>query len=355
MKSRGISGRRPARLLAALFLATLLVAGCSGIPGSSPVTDVRKVADQNSQQAPATPDPGMTPAAIVRGFIFSAARISLGGTGSAYAAPSQYLTAKAAQQWQKKPASVVILPDQFRVDPSADPASFTIFGPVQGTLDVDRAFHSSYDVTYKVTVHLSKENGQWRISDPPAELLIRQSDFSTVFSVRTLYFLDASASVVVPDRRYLINGGTPDNNVTTLMNLLLHGPAGVLQDAAQSELTGANLRTKPVTSPAGLTLIDLQGIDNLQTAADKNALAAQVVWTLSTVATQFSINVNGAPLNTQVPVYKASSVESFSPDRVPGSGAVASIPTSSTTPAGSSTYSPRGHCSEAWEPVPSMW
>jgi hypothetical protein len=108
------------------------------------------------------------------------------------------------------------------------------------------------------------------------------------------------------------------------MNLLLHGPVGVLENAAESELTGAALRN-PITDATGLTVVDLKGID-LPTAADRNALAAQIVWTLSPDAAQVSINVNGAPLDVHQPVYTTSSVESFSPDRVPGTGAVASDP-----------------------------
>ena len=57
-----------ARLFAAFVVGALLTA-CSGIPGSGPVHEVTKVADQVNQDSPATPDAGMTPDAIVRGFI----------------------------------------------------------------------------------------------------------------------------------------------------------------------------------------------------------------------------------------------------------------------------------------------
>ena len=82
---------------------------------SGAVEDVRKVKDDSNSQAPVTPEPGMTPDAVVRGFVYAAARITLSGSTPAYAAPSQYLTAKAAQTWQTKPSSVVILSDQFRM------------------------------------------------------------------------------------------------------------------------------------------------------------------------------------------------------------------------------------------------
>ncbi len=309
-----------------VVLIGVLLTACSGIPGSGPVQDVTKVADQVNQDAPATPDAGMTADAIVRGFISSAARISLAGpAGSAYLAPKQYLTTKAAQTWQSKPSSVVILSDQYRIDPSAtDPNAYNIVSPLIATLDPDKAYHAGNGASYKATVHVVKQKGEWRIADPPAELLITESDFTNVFSVRTLYFLDAAHSVVVPDRRYLIRS-TPDTRVLTLLNLLFRGPAGVLKGAADSELTGASLRTTPTTDSAGLTTIDLSGID-VPTAADRNALAAQLVWTLSPDTSPLSININGEPLDPDQLVYTASTVESFSPDRVPGTGAVASDP-----------------------------
>lgn len=316
------TGRRAPLTAVLLVLLCAMLAGCSGIPHSGAVQDVRKVKD-DSNQAPVTPEPGMTPDAVVRGFVYAAARITLSGTTPAYAAPSQYLTAKAAQTWQTKPASVVILSDQFRIDPTTDPGAITVQAPVQATLDPDRAYHSGTGADYKVTVHLVKESGQWRISDPPAELLIRQSDFDTVFSVRTLYFLDAGRSVVVPDRRYIIRGGASVDRVVTLVNLLLRGPAGVLKGAARSELTGAALRTKPATDTNGVTVVDLKNID-LPTAIDQNALAAQLVWTLSPDAGQVSININGRPLDAKQLVYRAATVASFSPDRVPGGGELAS-------------------------------
>lgn len=324
-RPRARSHRSKGLVLPALLalLSVLFAAGCSGIPSSGAVQDVRKVQDESNQQAPVTPDAGMTPDAVVRGFIYAAARITLSGTTPAYAAPSQYLTAKAAQTWQTKPSSVVVLSDQFRVDPTTDPSAITVAGPVQATLDPDRAYHPGAGASYKVTVHLVKENGQWRISDPPAELLIRQSDFDTVFSVRTLYFLDAGNSVVVPDRRYIIRGGAAVDRVVTLVNLLLRGPAGVLKGAAQSELTGAALRTKPTTESTGVTVVDLKNID-LPTASDQNALAAQLVWTLSPDAGQVSININGRPLDPKQLIYRASTVASFSPDRVPGGDELAS-------------------------------
>jgi len=314
-----------------LLVSLLMLAGCSGIPGSGPVHDVSKVANAVGLEAPPTPIAGQSQVPIVRAFIEAASRVSLAGaTGSTYAVPKQYLTTPAQTSWQaasSKPAVVQILSNDTRVEATGtDPSVVTITGTSEGTLDADKTYHTGNGASYKVTVHLQQEKGQWRISDPPEELLIRLAAFSSVFSARTLYFLDASHTVVVPDRRYLINGGTAKNRVSTLVNLLLAGPAGVLQGAAQSELAGGTLRSNVTTDPTGLiTSIDLLGVD-LLTAADRTALAAQLVWSLYPDAVKVAIFVNGAPLDSVQPDYSISTFESFSPDRVPGTGSVASDP-----------------------------
>lgn len=317
-------------ILATLALA-LAVTACSGVPGSGPVVDVRNIADQagpNGQDAPPTPVAGQRPVLIVRGFIDASARISL--ATDPYSVPRAYLTPGAQKSWQQpnRPAGVQILsPGDLRVEPSlSDPATITVSATSEGSLGTDQAYHSGNGATYKLTVHLVQEKGQWRISNPPPELLVLVSDFSRVFSARTLYFLDASHTVVVPDRRYLIRTSTPKNRVATLVNLLLAGPAGVLKGAAQSELKGGTLRTNVTTDANGLiTTVDLLGID-LATAADKTALAAQIVWSLYPDAVGVAINVDGAPLDVSQSSYTFNAFESFGPDRVPGTGSVASDP-----------------------------
>lgn len=319
------------RRLLALLLSAIVLTACSGIPGSGPVVQVRNVADQagqSGQEAPPTPVAGQRPVLLVRAFIDAAARISL--ATDSYSIPRAYLSTTAQRTWQQpnRPAGVQILSSgDLRVEPSlTDPATITVSATSEGSLGTDQAYHSGNGATYKVVIHLVQEKGQWRISDPPGELLILLGDFSRVFSPRTLYFLDASHTVVVPDRRYLIKTSTPKNRVATLMNLLLAGPAGVLKGAAQSELEGGTLRTNVTTDPNGLvTRVDLLGID-LATAADKTALAAQIVWSLYPDAVQVAISVDGAPLDASQPSYTFAAFESFSPDRVPGTGSVASDP-----------------------------
>ncbi len=334
--------RRSTWVAGCLLSALVMVAGCSGIPGSGPVQDVSRIADQPSAAVPAGPVAGQPPADIVRGFVQATGRIGAPGpVGSTYGAAKQFLTKSAQASWLSKPYPVVILSDQFRTDSApTDSTAVSISGTSRGSLDLDRAFHAGNGTVYSHVVHLVREDGEWRITDPPDALLIRESDFADTFSSRTLYYLDAGRTNVVPDLRFLRAGGSQDDTLaSSLVSLLLKGPAGVLKGAAQSQLAGGALRSNVVTDDAGITHVDLQHI-KLPTPAARRALAAQVVWTLYPDA-QVAITVDGEPLEppSGVPagdsagrlpadqaVYSLKSVLSFSPDRVPGTGAAQSDP-----------------------------
>ena len=71
--------------------------------------------------------------------------------------------------------------------------------------------------------------------------------------------------------------------------------------------------------------VDLTGVD-VSTPEARRALAAQIVWTLSPTSPRIGITVDGEPLDPAQPVYTINTVSSFDPDRVAGTGQVASDP-----------------------------
>ena len=310
-----------------ILLTAVLVAGCTAIPGSSAAIDVTRIADQVEPVAPDTPTPGAQPDQIVRGFIAASARPDAdGGTGSSFAAARQYLTPDAQASWQPSTQPVVILDDNYRTEvDSTAPGSVTVSGNSPGGLDTSRSFHSiSAGVTR--SMHLVKIDDEWRISDPPAELILTSSDFPTAYRQRVLYFLDPSGTVVVPDIRHIVIGQSPANRANRLLALLLDGPAESLAGAVTSSFTDrSGLRSNPSVDADGVLQVDFTGV-NISTTEARRALAAQVVWTLSPTAPRISISVDGVPLDPAQPVYTINSVTSFDPDRLPGTGQVASDP-----------------------------
>lgn len=319
--------RRTAPITVVLLLLSALIAGCTAIPGSSAAVDVTRIADQVEPVVPDVPTPGAGPDQIVRGFIAASARPeSDGGTGSSFAAARQYLTEDARAAWQPGQLPVIILDDNYRteIDPVAQ-GVVTVEGNSPGGLDDSRAFASS-GVAYSHAIRLVEEDGEWRISEPPPDLLLTASDFPTAYRQRVLYFLDRSGTLVVPDVRHIVIGQTTANRANRLLAMLLDGPAPALDNAVTSSFTSRSaLRSNPSVDPDGVLQIDFTGVD-VSTIEARRALAAQVVWTLSPTTPRIAISVDGVPLDPTQPVYTINSVSSFDPDRLPGTGQVASDP-----------------------------
>jgi hypothetical protein len=324
-----MTGRSVQRVVGALLLLLVaaMAAGCTAIPGSSAAVDVTRIADQAEPVAPDAPAPGAQPDQVVRGFIAASARPDAdSGTGSSFAAARQYLTPDAQSTWQPNSLPVVILDDNYRtdIDPTAA-GTVTVTGSSPGGVDTSRSFHTAA-VGYTRALHLVKVDDEWRISDPPPELLLTGSDFPTAYRQRVLYFLAQSGTEVVPDIRHIVIGQSTANRASRLLALLLAGPAAGLQDAVTSSFTTkSSLRSNPSVNPDGVLQVDFTGVD-VSTVEARRALAAQVVWTLSPTTPRISIDVDGVPLDPAQPEYTINSVSSFDPDRLPGTGQVASDP-----------------------------
>ena len=71
--------------------------------------------------------------------------------------------------------------------------------------------------------------------------------------------------------------------------------------------------------------IDLTGVD-VSTPEARRALAAQIVWTLSPTSPRIAVTVDGQPLDPAQEVFTINTVSSFDPDRLAGTGQVASDP-----------------------------
>lgn len=327
--------------LIAVIVAVLPLAACAGLPSTSTPQVVRKVADQSIAAAPQGPDPGQQPEQIVREFIHAAAMTEYDTAGESFVVAREFLTPAAQKSWHADSGStpIVVLSDDFAATPSPEnPAAVTISGRQIGEVEADRSYRPVDALKFQFTVHLDRSNGQWRIADPPSAVLITRGDFSTALRPRTVYFLDASGRVVVPDIRYIPNSHNPDLSANRLMDLLLRGPSTQLAGAARTQLgPDAQLQSNVHIDAAGIAHVDLDGVD-VTTPAARQALAAQVVWTLDPDVQQIAITVNGLPLNASgaadtattasatAPdnpsnVYSLASgtVANFSPDAVPGS------------------------------------
>jgi hypothetical protein len=314
--------RRRRSLLAVLLPVLLAAAGCTGVPSSGPAQDVRPVDQPNGPAAPSTVvQPGLPPDSIVRDFVTHATDTSQDArAANSLAIARQYLTQEAARSWNPDASKVVVLRNDFRVEIAAN-STVVLKGTEVATLGEDRAYHAVPGTAYEQTIQLVKVAGQWRISNPPAELLVGETDFRNSYFERVIYFLNSTGTVLVPDPRYVTTGPTPANRADRLVRMLLAGPSSSLAAAAGSVTSqlGADAQLRSaVTIDGNLVRVDLSGVDVSGPNA-KAALAAQLAWTLVSEG-DVAITINGEPLDPQIPSYSTTNTASYSPDRTPGTG-----------------------------------
>jgi hypothetical protein len=255
----------------ATLLAVLLLAGCSTVPSSSPTVRITQAAAPPAGAVgiePPAPVPGATPEEIVRGFIDANA-----STVRDHPVARQYLTEEAAETWSDSDGLTVISGDYAPV--RTEPGVVEVTAAQVGTVDDRGIFTVGAGEVYNRSFTLTDESGEWRITDPPDGLLLLEPDFARTYEPVDAYFLDPSGTRVVPDPRYLVEGGAQPN---ALVQRLLDGPSPQVAAGVTNPLAGAKLRSTVSTSGRTAT-VDLTFPADVDDAT-LQAAAAQLVWSL---------------------------------------------------------------------------
>lgn len=317
--------RRPMTLLAGMLIA-VGVAGCSGVPGSGGITDHDEIPITTNVADLSGPVPGIRPEDLVRGFIEASGDPTPDArTKVPFSAARQYLAEPVRQVWQQNRTTVMVIEDNFQVSTpevsdDGQSATLRLTANTVGTLAADRSFTRGKRITHTQDIHVKRSDGEWRIVDPPAQVLMTSRDFDRAYGMKPVYFLDATGSVVVPDLRYITVASNQTNQAEQLMELLLGGPSSALAEAVKSQLPrGATLNSNVRIDDSGQINIDLTGLEAPDGAALK-ALAAQLAFTL-TADVGVRILLDGQDLAPQES-FTPSSLASFDPTWVSGTGPV---------------------------------
>jgi hypothetical protein len=289
-------------LLIGAILTALLTAGCATIPSSGPVESTPIPAPPGGGGGATVivepPQPGWTPEQVVSGFLLASSSFT-----HHHAVARQYLTPAASRLWQ--PGSEVKIPAR---TPTLSPLPPKLTGQNRQTIVVvrwqelatldssgqyqvaPRSGPTQHQVFTLVSVH-----GQWRISGlPPVpgkvshELLLPSVLFRLNYAPRNLYFYGQPGEpdqVLVPDPVFVPVQSS--DLVRTLVKGLLHDPGGWLKNAAVTAFpTGTQLRKIEVLPgpPAGKTAIVDIGLPPGVPKPTVQAMAAQLVWTLTSSA-----------------------------------------------------------------------
>jgi len=279
----------------AMALSPLVVA-CAAVPTSGPIYQGEDVGVEEPNQVirviARPPRPGMTPTEIVSGFIEASASFE-----DDHAVARQYLTPSAALTWDAAAGSVV-----YEGVPTVVPDGLTTVGLTAtetGRISVDGRYQVAATgriVDLSFTVEFL--NGEWRIANPPPGLLLSRSDVDRAYRPYDVFFFDPTYQTLVPDSRLFPLSGP--SAATALVRALVAGPSGWLAPAVRSSLPeGTTLAVDAVPVIEGIARVDFDPAVRLADDATRQAISAQVVWTLRQApGVRFiDINAGGQPLD----------------------------------------------------------
>lgn len=269
-------------------LATLLVAlavalvGCSGVPTSGPVERVSAAPGRLNpgvEIAPAPPGRNALPITVVEGFLHAMASYQ-----PDYAVARTYLTTEASRAWSPG-AGVRIYAEGNPV--VATETGATLRAPVVGTLNAQGAYRQSTETIDHDFGLVRDADGQWRIGNPPAGLLISEYLFSSAFTRVTPYFYAPGGRWLVPDPRFYPRGSGAYEGAA---RAVVGGATEWLAPSVEPALPALTLERATVT-PAGVARIELRRTGGDLDAAQRVALATQLVWSFRSFESILAVSV----------------------------------------------------------------
>lgn len=252
-------------------LAALGLTGCASIPTSGPVerVSVDPRAQGGVEVSPAPPVPDASLESIVYGFL-----TAMSASGPDFSAARAYLTDRAATSWDPTAGITVFQADGH--SPIVTDNGASLWAPIVGSLDASGRYTSSYQTSQRYDLGAVQDDGQWRLDNPPTGRLISQQSFGHSYVAMPLYFLDSTASVVIPELVYFAKDQA---SPTQVVNSLIAGPSQWIATAATNFAGGLRLAA-PIDVSGGQADISLEssGLASPETFA---ALAAQILWSLA--------------------------------------------------------------------------
>ena len=309
------------------------VAGCVGMPNSGSPGTFSATPRDTSQDSnfigavPSGPQPDWSPAEIVTGFLNATASFP------AYSAIArQYLASSAAKTWDPGWSVRVvdqINPPQAEISTDGRAATVDVSGTVQASFDGTGQYVGAQQgrregQTAEQHFTLVKQGKQWRITNPPKNRMLTQPDFAQAYKPQDLYFYDSTGQVLVPDAVFVPTGTSPASLATNLVTALLANPQPVwLQGnptppAVTAFPARSTAKDIDVTVDGTTATVNLTGAAANADLADRQQMAAQLVWTLT--------GQPGSPPNIQA-VQLEFKGKPWTPDTPPCPGTSGESPT----------------------------
>ncbi|WP_245975830.1 LpqB family beta-propeller domain-containing protein [Amycolatopsis palatopharyngis] len=291
-------GVRRGRLLLALLACLAVVGGCANVPEES--TPEVVTGERLGQISPDIPEPAkdLDVLTVVRDFVRASAR-----PAGDNAAARVYLDEQARKTWRPAQGMSIIentfgtvyaTGDARPVDPNE--RVVIVRGFQVGRLGQDSAFIAA-KTPYELPIRVRRQvDGQWRIVDPPANLVVTEEDFAANYFRVPVYFFAQDPSALVPDLRYV--PARPQSELAgRVVDLLLAGPSEGLSGAVRNPLGDDAVLDNNVNPTAdGALLVPLSGLED-RSENEKQLIVAQVVRSLQNVTvSRIRILSDGAAL-----------------------------------------------------------
>ncbi|MET9485577.1 MtrAB system accessory lipoprotein LpqB [Nocardia sp. NPDC006630] len=324
---RPASGKR--RGGAGLLARAIVVLGClvgltacANLPDSSAPQALGTLDHQPSSSGPTPPISGREPDQLLRDFLQATSDPT-----NRHQTARQYLSPAANVRWDDAAGTTIVdRPDTLRESRTSDTATYVIRARKIGELAADGAYRAS-DGTLENKVEMVKVDGEWRVDDLPAGVLIEQTAFAKSYKRYSLFFPNLAGMAMVPDLRWI--SARKDQLSQRLLGLLGEGTQQALASAVRNPLSGgvtlrgpitkANGETDNVGVGAGGVQIDFAGASALDPKA-KELLATQVVLTLAgaEILGPYMLLADGKPLDDRYAAtgWNRSDVEAMSPDAI---------------------------------------
>lgn len=290
---------RSARLGVGLAGLVAVLTACGGIPTSGQIVPHDEIDTEDTivdvggeAQAPL---PGDTPEGIVYGFLEAMTFYEPN-----YETARKFLTPTAAREWQPDLATIIYDSEPLIEATDANRVNLTL--TVAATLESSRDYTPAEPGTERTfELELEPVRGEWRITNPPTGLVVRDADFDAEFRSYSLFYFDPSFSALVPDPVYLpARGRVP----TLLAQELLEGPSPWLAPAVYTAFPeGTHLAVDAVTVTNGEAEVRLSEDALDGTEEQRSHLVQQLAWTLGQLRNVSDLVVHSGPrLLAETPV-----------------------------------------------------
>ncbi len=289
------------RLLILLLGATLVLslAGCAGLPTSGSVQAGGSATSDDDEPSfdyrPVEPQEGASPEQIVDGFITAASSPEGSAADGSWAVARSFLAVDYRSSWNPQASVVVdVLADrQYTV---ADDGTVTLQVTPVATVDSAGTYTATDGGTTPLTYRLAQQDdGQWRIVEAPAGLVMDEDLFSNVFHSYEVMYFDPTWTYLVPDVRWFPTLNAAGRIATALVN---GEPATWLAESVASAFPSSVTLTPAVPVDDGVAQAELS--EQALTLDDQtlNRMQTQLAASLATAGvTSVQMLVDGTVLN----------------------------------------------------------